>query len=135
MKRATLMLGFAFLLLGSVGCNFAGRHHCNHCSGPLGCRPCHLGWQRGGTDYGRFLGCNHLGGQGGCGAHGCQHGNGHAGHAGGHGVLSNHQQFANAQPSGAGPATGGPMAQVAYPYYTTRGPRDFFLDDPPTIGR
>ncbi len=25
-------------------------------------------------------------------------------------------------------------AQVAYPYYTTRGPRDFFLDNPPSIG-
>ena len=25
-------------------------------------------------------------------------------------------------------------AQVAYPYYTTRGPRDFFLNNPPTIG-
>jgi hypothetical protein len=27
------------------------------------------------------------------------------------------------------------MAQVAYPYYTTRGPRDFLVDNPPTIGR
>lgn len=25
-------------------------------------------------------------------------------------------------------------AQVAYPYYTTRGPRDFLLDNPPSIG-
>ena len=30
-----------------------------------------------------------------------------------------------------GPAT----AQVAYPYYTVRGPRDFLLDNPPSIGR
>ncbi len=30
----------------------------------------------------------------------------------------------------AGPPTGA----VAYPYYTTRGPRDFFLDNPSTIG-
>jgi hypothetical protein len=22
----------------------------------------------------------------------------------------------------------------AYPYYTTRGPRDFLMDNPPTIG-
>lgn len=29
---------------------------------------------------------------------------------------------------------GPPSAQVAYPYYTTRGPRDFFLDNPPSIG-
>jgi hypothetical protein len=25
-------------------------------------------------------------------------------------------------------------AQVAYPYYTTRGPRDFLVDNPPSIG-
>jgi hypothetical protein len=30
---------------------------------------------------------------------------------------------------------GPPTAAVAYPYYTVRGPRDFFIDDPPTIGR
>ena len=30
----------------------------------------------------------------------------------------------------AGPATGA----VAYPYYTTRGPRDFLAKNPPSIG-
>ena len=30
----------------------------------------------------------------------------------------------------SGPATGA----VAYPYYTTRGPRDFFMDNPGSIG-
>ncbi len=30
-----------------------------------------------------------------------------------------------------GPESGG---QVQWPYYTTRGPRDFFLDNPPSIG-
>lgn len=30
---------------------------------------------------------------------------------------------------------GPPTAQVAYPYYTVRGPRDFLLDNPPSIGR
>ncbi len=29
---------------------------------------------------------------------------------------------------------GPPSAQTAYPYYTTRGPRDYFLDNPPSIG-
>jgi hypothetical protein len=29
---------------------------------------------------------------------------------------------------------GPPVGQVAYPYYTTRGPRDFLLDNPPHIG-
>ncbi len=30
---------------------------------------------------------------------------------------------------------GPPNASVGYPYYTVRGPRDFLLDNPPTIGR
>lgn len=29
---------------------------------------------------------------------------------------------------------GPPVAQAAYPYYTVRGPRDFLLSNPPTIG-
>ena len=29
---------------------------------------------------------------------------------------------------------GPPGGQVAYPYYTTRGPRDFLRNNPPTIG-
>ena len=42
----------------------------------------------------------------------------------GHGV--HRQQY-------AGPA-GPPTAAVAYPYYTVRAPRDFLLDNPPSIG-
>jgi hypothetical protein len=34
-----------------------------------------------------------------------------------------------------GPADGPPSPTVTYPYYTTRGPRDFLMDNPPTIGR
>jgi hypothetical protein len=30
---------------------------------------------------------------------------------------------------------GPPTAAVAYPYYTVRGPRDFLMDNPPSIGR
>jgi hypothetical protein len=29
---------------------------------------------------------------------------------------------------------GPPVGQVAYPYYTVRGPRDFLRDKPPSIG-
>jgi hypothetical protein len=29
---------------------------------------------------------------------------------------------------------GPPSAQVGYPYYTLRGPRDFLADNPPSIG-
>lgn len=31
-------------------------------------------------------------------------------------------------------AGGPPTGQVAYPYYTTRGPRDFLASNPPSIG-
>jgi len=96
MKRAMFGLALAFILMSSTGCELLQRRQCNSCNGNLGCRPCNLGWQRGGTDYQRHLG--HHGGP--------------------------------AQPVAAPGA-----AQVAYPYYTTRGPRDFFVDDPPTIGR
>jgi hypothetical protein len=30
---------------------------------------------------------------------------------------------------------GPPSAAVGYPYYTLRGPRDFLVDNPPSIGR
>jgi hypothetical protein len=30
---------------------------------------------------------------------------------------------------------GPPAPSYVYPYYTTRGPRDFLVDNPPTIGR
>lgn len=103
MKRVMLGLALAFTLLSSTGCELLQKTRCNSCNGNLGCRPCKIGWQRGGTDYQRFLG-----------------------RAGSYG---------NASPAGSGGVGGVPAAQVAYPYYTTRGPRDFFVDNPPTIGQ
>ncbi|MCA9132797.1 MAG: hypothetical protein KDA45_06570 [Planctomycetales bacterium] len=103
MKRVMLGLTLAFALVSSTGCGLMNNKNCNSCNGNLGCRPCQMGWQRGGTDYQRFLGHN--------------------------------GSYRNAAPSGAGGAGGAPAAQVAYPYYTARGPRDFLMDNPPTIGR
>jgi hypothetical protein len=116
MKRVMLGLALAISISCSTGCEVLQKrantghagHHCNNCqdaacNGPLGCRPCRLGWQRGGTDYQSCLS-----------------------HAGAH---------CNASPAGYGGPAGPAAAQVAYPYYTVRGPRDFFLDNPPTIGR
>lgn len=123
MKRVLLALALTFTLLGSSGCNLLGNRQCNSCNGAIGCRPCNLGWQRGGTDYQRFLSSN-----GGPQGAACGAGTG--------GCLAGHvSQYANAQPAGAGGAGGAPAAQVAYPYYTARGPRDFLMDNPPTIGR
>jgi hypothetical protein len=36
---------------------------------------------------------------------------------------------------GPGPAAGPSSPTVTYPYYTTRGPRDFLNPNPPSIGR
>ena len=69
-----------------------------------GCIPGRLGWQQGGHDYSAHL-------QPGCLGH-------HAGDA------------LNSRPFTPGP----PTATVGYPYYTVRGPRDFLLDNPPSIG-
>ena len=58
----------------------------------------------------------------------------------GMGLLGNRASFlrprgcrncGEALPPPAGPPTGA----VTYPYYTTRGPRDFLSDNPPSIGR
>jgi hypothetical protein len=75
------------------------------CGGRTGCRAGHLGWQQGGLDYSSHLNPGLLG---------------HTAPA----ALNN-------RPFTPGP----PSAQVGYPYYSHRGPRDFLLDNPPSIGR
>src|SRR5688572_8888418 len=87
------------------------------------------------------VGC--VGARGACGAcQNCNHGSGcvrngfFARHFGGGrgaggagGPLSEHYVDPMAEGAGAPPT-----AQVAYPYYTTRGPRDFLTNNPPSIG-
>ncbi len=58
MQRALLVLGL-MISLAATGC--ANRRACNECNGPLGCRPCQIGWQRGGHDYGRHLSYSNTG--------------------------------------------------------------------------
>lgn len=75
-------------------------------------------------------GCYHYGG-------GCQSGDcggligrmtgGHAG-----GAMHEMRGWRHQQPQ-IGPA-GPPVATYAYPYYTLHGPRDFLVDDPPSLG-
>jgi hypothetical protein len=111
------------------GCNFVERRQCNQCNGQIGCRPCPVGWQRGGTDYGA-----HLNGHGGA-LRGRLGQGGYAGAAAassgapyGHGMHGEYLADTQTQSGIQAPA-------VAYPYYTTRGPRDFFVNNPPPIGR
>lgn len=45
-----------------------------------------------------------------------------------------HQGHQGQQGNGGGGMGGGPAGAYAYPYYTTRGPRDFLNPNPPSIG-
>lgn len=82
--------------------------------------------------FARGGGC--CGGQGAC---GCQ-----GGGCGGEGCLQNGLSClldCNGGCNGCGDhnynfTPGPPVGQVAYPYYTTRGPRDFLMCNPPSIG-
>jgi hypothetical protein len=60
--------------------------------------------------------------------HGCHLG----GHGGGPGCFGGGGP--GAHPWQDGPPSGPPTAHVGYPYYTLRGPRDFLLNNPPSIG-
>ena len=65
----------------------------------------------------------------GCDCPNCARGRGH-----GHGLFHRHR--GGMPPWARGPVAGGPpTAQVAYPYYTTRAPRDFLNPNPRSIGR
>jgi hypothetical protein len=63
----------------------------------------------------------------GCGPGGCA-GGGVYGTGPGSQLCGNRGRKAAVQPQGP------PQAAVAYPYYTTRGPRDFFANNPNSIG-
>jgi hypothetical protein len=129
MKRGIQSLALlALSIVGSTGCNVLHHGHghhggglglrhqaCRTCNTPIGCRPCRVGWQRGGTDYGSHLA--HSGAPIGQGLHG--------GGPMSHGAYRADDQV----------GSGVPGPTVAYPYYTTRGPRDFLLNNPPSIGR
>jgi len=101
--------------LGSGGCSTCGIG-----AGRNGCVPSPLGWQQGGHNYSGNLGPGHG-----------QPGQGQPGHGGYLAPGHRAAQQIQSQPFNPGPPTG----TVAYPYYTHRGPRDFLLDNPPTIGR
>jgi hypothetical protein len=70
----------------------------------------------------------------------CEDGACHKRHVGRYGGLAKHhlspEEEAALQASdyGATGPAGPPTGAVAYPYYTTRGPRDFLAKCPPSIG-
>jgi len=141
MNRLLWIASVAFVLAGSTGClhhhtrGGCKTGHCNTCStGSCSTGECgksggllgKLAAKRGGCPT-----CGPHAGRQGCvaGPLGWQQGGlNYSGHlAPGHHAA---HQLQN-QPFNPGPPTG----TVAYPYYTHRGPRDFLLDNPPSIGR
>jgi hypothetical protein len=71
---------------------------------------------------------------------GCENGMCHAPHTGRYGGLAKHHLSPAERAAlagsdyGATQPAGPPTGTVAYPYYTTRGPRDFLAKKPPSIG-
>ena len=76
---------------------------------------------------------------GGCGRGGCGHSGplcGACNKIRGLAGLGGGNPYGGAIPHTAqGPGQSGLAPSYAYPYYTTRGPRDFLIDNPPSIGR
>jgi hypothetical protein len=135
--RACILAVAALLVAACTGChgiNLA-KGHCDACGGCPGghCAGGHCaGGHCGGGHFGHGHGGAHHGGygQGGYGHGGYAH-HGHGPH-GTPGFPHHHGHHRDREYVGPqGPQT----AQVAYPYYTIRGPRDFLLDNPPSIGR
>lgn len=133
MKRAFLMFLASALVAGLSGCASTGgtgvtgmlRGSCAKAPGM--CAPCGAGCENGCASACGNGGCHDCGGLVGLlkgkasGVHACRACRGH-----GCGLCR------GGVPNVTQP--GPPAGQVAYPYYTTRGPRDFFLDDPRPLG-
>ena len=132
-------------LLGRLGCDKDGR-----CDSDIALAGGQFGRGRvaqAGGLIGAGPGCGRPGGcgqPGGCGRPGgCGTGGLHSRMSGrfGGGVLGGHTKpYSGAIPHTAAPPTfnggpgGGGVPQYVYPYYTTRGPRDFLMSKPPSIG-
>ena len=162
LKSITASVAAFLLCAATTGCHVAGGCAGGACDampmGPVGCDSCGGGSCGGGGLLGKlgglgggglFNGCGGLVGGCGPGGGGCVGGNcvtPESLTADGYGVrggltgplaglVGQHHRGPQSHMGGMpGPADGPPVAQVTYPYYTTRGPRDFFVDNPPSIG-
>ncbi len=119
MKRALLALATIAALAAANGCGWQTQNmQGNHCTDGAGCTACGIGNGqlanriRAGAQYGP----PHVEGDFLSGVQAWRQ----ARHAGGEG--------------GGAPGYGGASPTATYPYYTTRGPRDFLINDPMPIG-
>lgn len=135
----TLGLAIMAATIGTAsGCSIMDRLFLLNTDGPYSHHAQHVGgrcrdgaWQPG---EGEEAGCP----PGGC--RECEGGACRPPHAGRYGGLAKHHltpeekaALAGSDYGAIGPA-GPPSGAVAYPYYTTRGPRDFLAKCPPSIG-
>ena len=146
MTRSLVLAAVAAVAVGSSGCSIIDRlfllntdgpygHHANHGGqcGPDGCEPgqCGPACEDGRCGAAPCHACRHAGGAGIFGK---------GPHVGRYGGLANHhlseaeKAALDASDYGAVAPAGPPTGAVAYPYYTTRGPRDFLAKCPPSIG-
>jgi hypothetical protein len=134
MKCALLAL-MTVLAIAGTGCH--SLQHAKHSGG--GCNQCRSGHHAGIAGHHAGLAANHGGAHHGGAHHGGAHyAGGGGGYYGAH--RPGHPDFVPKLPPHYGQQVqqgppGPPAPSYAYPYYTTRGPRDFFLDNPPSIGR
>jgi hypothetical protein len=109
MTRVLFGLLAAGLVSAATGCCCFNNNNCQTCDG----YPTHAGGHGGGHLAGKF----------------------HGGLHGGAGGIHPRLAALHSRHQGYSPDFGPPSAAIAYPYYTTRGPRDFLEPNPPTIGR
>jgi len=128
----------AVVLAGTSGCSIMDRLFLLNADGPYAHHARHL---EGGSDGSCPPGAPCEDGSCPTGAcQDCENGMCHAPHTGRYGGLAKHHLSAAERAAlagsdyGATQPAGPPTGAVAYPYYTTRGPRDFLAKNPPSIG-
>lgn len=148
MRCAILALAAGFLMIAGSSASYAGgksahakgskcgngkcasSHHGNglmrNSLGNHGCNSHRAGWGHGGYGCHGCGSCGFWGGQP-IGCHGC-------GHHSPFGLFGPKCHLIGPGGPYMGPS-GPPAPTYGYPYYTIRGPRDFLMDNPPTIGR
>jgi len=142
LSRLVHLAAAALLVSAATGCSIIDRLFLLNADGPYANHRMHGGaCQDGACEDGA---CQ----QGACGPEGCptggcqtcQDGTCRTPHVGRYGGLAKHhlspEERAAVEGSdyGAIAPAGPPTGAVAYPYYTTRGPRDFLAKNPPSIG-
>jgi hypothetical protein len=137
------LVAVAALIAPSSGCSIMDRLFLINADGPYAHRAGHGGGGCRDCETGACQDCEMGCPDGRCEVGGCQdcaQGACHKPHVGRYGGLAKHHlseaEKARLECSDYGAVTpaGPPTGAVAYPYYTTRGPRDFLAKCPPSIG-